>query len=190
VAPEGLLFFLSATEANGRVFNAHLFCGGGRGATSTGDGMGLNMFPSSASNVPVEVFELHSPAMVLSKEFIADSAGAGKYRGSPGQRVVLARLPSHSQPLHVYFHPNRLSFAPDGVFGGQAGTKTRVMVNDEVRSDDPAAMTHGFVTLQHDTDRLVVEFPSGAGFGPAAERNPALVRRDEQNGLVTPHSAK
>jgi N-methylhydantoinase B/oxoprolinase/acetone carboxylase alpha subunit len=44
--------------------------------------------------------------------------------------------------------------------------------------------------LQHDTDRLVVEFPSGAGFGPAAERNPALVRRDAQNGLVTPHSAK
>jgi N-methylhydantoinase B/oxoprolinase/acetone carboxylase alpha subunit len=128
--------------------------------------------------------------MVLRKEFIADSAGAGKYRGSPGQRVVLARHPSHPQPLHVYFHPNRLSFAPEGVFGGQAGTRTRVIVNDEVRSDNPTAMTHGFVTLQHDTDRLVVEFPSGAGFGPPQERDPALVQRDVQNGLVTPHSAR
>jgi N-methylhydantoinase B/oxoprolinase/acetone carboxylase alpha subunit len=178
------------SEANGRVFNAHLFCGGGRGATSTGDGMGLNMFPSSASNVPVEVFEHHSPAMVLSKEFIPDSAGAGTYRGSPGQRVVLAKLPSHPQSLHVYFHPNRLSFAPEGVFGGQAGTRTRVIVNGEVRSDNPAAMTHGFVTLQHDTDRLVVEFPSGAGFGPPQERDPALLQHDVQNGLVTPHGAR
>jgi N-methylhydantoinase B/oxoprolinase/acetone carboxylase alpha subunit len=152
--------------------------------------MGLNMFPSSASNVPVEVFEHHSPAMVLRKEFIPDSAGAGKHRGSPGQRVVLAKLPSHPQPLHVYFHPNRLCFAPDGVFGGKPGTKTRVIVNDAVRSDDPAAMTHGFVTLQHDTDRLVVEFPSGAGFGPPAERDPALLQRDVHNGLVTPASAQ
>ena len=58
--------------ANGKVFNAHLFCGGGRGATSSGDGMGLNMFPSSASNVPVEVFELNSPSVVLAKEYIPD----------------------------------------------------------------------------------------------------------------------
>jgi N-methylhydantoinase B/oxoprolinase/acetone carboxylase alpha subunit len=178
------------TEANGRVFNAHLFGGGGRGATSTGDGMGLNMFPSSASNVPVEVFEHHSPAIVLSKEFIADSAGAGKHRGSPGQRVVLAKLPSHPHSLNIFFHPNRLSFAPEGVFGGQAGTRTRVIINGEVRSDNPTAMTHGFVTLQHDTDRLVVEFPSGAGFGPPPERDPALVQRDVQNGLVTPRSAR
>jgi N-methylhydantoinase B/oxoprolinase/acetone carboxylase alpha subunit len=63
------------------------------------------------------------------------------------------------------------------------------MVNHEVRSDNPAAMTHGFVTLQDDTDRLVVEFPSGAGFGPAAERDPALVRRDIHNGLVTQRDA-
>jgi N-methylhydantoinase B/oxoprolinase/acetone carboxylase alpha subunit len=89
------------TEADGRVFNAHLFCGGGRGATSAGDGMGLNMFPSSASNVPVEVFELNSPAVVVTKEFIPDSAGAGKYRGAPGQRVVLAKLPSHSHSLNI-----------------------------------------------------------------------------------------
>ena len=60
-------------ENGGRVFNAHLFCGGGRGATSAGDGMGLNNFPSSASNVPVEVFELNSPALVVAKEFIPDS---------------------------------------------------------------------------------------------------------------------
>jgi N-methylhydantoinase B len=178
------------TEANGMVFNAHLFCGGGRGASSTGDGMGLNMFPSSASNVPVEVFELNSPAMVITKEFILDSAGAGKYRGSPGQRVIIAKLPSHPHPLNIYFHPNRLSFAPDGIFGGKAGTKTCVTLNDVVLSGDPASMTQGYVTLKQDIDRLVVEFSSGAGAHVPATRDPALVRRDVQNELITPHSTR
>jgi N-methylhydantoinase B/oxoprolinase/acetone carboxylase alpha subunit len=178
------------TEADGRVFNAHLFCGGGRGATSAGDGMGLNMFPSSASNVPVEVFELNSPAVVVSKEFMPDSAGAGKHRGAPGQRVVLAKLPSHPQALHIFFHPNRLSFAPDGIFGGKAGTKTRVILNDEVLSDDPASMTQGHVSLASDTDRLTVEFPSGAGVHNPRQRPADRVRRDVQNGLVSPESAR
>jgi N-methylhydantoinase B/oxoprolinase/acetone carboxylase alpha subunit len=178
------------TEANGRVFNAHLFCGGGRGATSSGDGMGLNMFPSSASNVPVEVFELHSPALVLAKEFIPDSAGAGRYRGSPGQRVTLGKLPSHPHPLHIYFHPNRLAFAPDGIFGGKPGTRTRVILNDAVLSEHPAAMTQGHVALEQPTDRLTIEFPSGAGAHPPTQRDPALVQRDVHHGLITAHGAQ
>ncbi len=178
------------TETDGRVFNAHLFGGGGRGATSRGDGMGLNMFPSSASNVPVEVFELHSPTLVTAKELIPDSAGAGQFRGSPGQRVSLAKLPSHPHPLHIYYHPNRLTFAPDGIFGGQPGTKTRVILNDTVLSDDPAAMQQGSVTLEGEADRLIVEFPSGAGARAPEGRDPELVQRDVRNGLVTPPRAQ
>ena len=178
------------TEGDGRVFNAHLFCGGGRGATSAGDGMGLNMFPSSASNVPVEVFELKSPAMVVAKEFIPDSAGAGRYRGSPGQRVVMAKLPSHPRSLDVYLHPNRLSFAPGGIFGGQAGTKTRVVLNGAVLSDDPQAMKLGYVTLESDRDRLVLEFPSGAGANDPRERDHLLVLRDARDGLISPDGAR
>lgn len=178
------------TEADGRVFNAHLFCGGGRGATSSGDGMGLNMFPSSASNVPVEVFELNSPALVVRKELIPDSAGAGKYRGAPGQRVEFARLPSHPHPLHVYFHPKRLSFAPQGIFGGQPGSKTRVILNQEELSANPASMTQGCVTLENPNDRLTVEFPGGAGVHDPATRDRSLVYRDVQNGMVTADSAR
>jgi N-methylhydantoinase B len=156
----------------------------------SGDGMGLNMFPSSASNVPVEVFELNSPALVVRKELIPDSAGAGKYRGAPGQRVELARLPSHPHPLHVYFHPKRLSFAPQGIFGGQSGSKTRVILNQEELSANPASMTQGCVTLAHQNDRLTVEFPSGAGVHDPTTRDRALVHRDVQNGLVKPDSAR
>lgn len=177
-------------EADGKVFNAHLFCGGGRGATSASDGMGLNMFPSSASNVPVEVFERNSPVVVIRKELMADSAGAGKYRGAPGQRVVLAKLPSYPKALHIYFHPNRLSFAPDGLFAGQAGTRTRVFLNDRELSANPASMTQGTVSLTSDRDRLTVEFPSGAGLYPPTQRDREQVRQDVQNGLVSAEQAR
>ncbi|MCH7745365.1 MAG: hydantoinase B/oxoprolinase family protein [Chloroflexi bacterium] len=177
-------------DGNGKVFNAHLFCGGGRGATSAGDGMGLNMFPSSASNVPVEVFELNSPALVLSKEFITDSGGDGKYRGSPGQRVVIAKSPEHSGPLNIYFHPHRLSFPAHGIFGGESGKKTRVILNGDVLSDNPSAMTQGFVTLEKETDRLVLEFPSGAGIYDPGERDAAQVERDVRDDLVSPEAAR
>ena len=177
-------------EGNGRVFNAHLFCGGGRGATSAGDGMGLNMFPSSASNVPVEVFELRSPALVLAKEFITDSAGPGKHRGSAGQRVVITKLPSHSAPLNIYFHPTRLSFPPDGIYGGGLGSKTSVAVNGEVLSDDPSAMKEGYVRLEKAEDRLVIEWSSGGGVYDPKERDRALVLRDVRDGLVSPDMAR
>ena len=177
-------------DGNGKVFNVHLFCGGGRGATSAGDGMGLNMFPSSASNVPVEVFELNSPALILSKEFITDSGGDGKYRGSPGQRVIVAKSPDHSGPLNRYFHPHRLSFPAHGIFGGESGKKTRVILNGSVLSDDPSAMTQGFVTLEKDTDRLIVEFPSGAGIYDPGERDAAQVERDMRDDLISPEAAK
>ena len=176
-------------ENGGRVFNAHLFCGGGRGATSAGDGMGINNFPSSASNVPVEVFELNSPALVVAKEFIPDSGGAGKYRGSPGQRLVISKLPSHSSPLNIYFHPNRLTFPAQGIFGGKDGTKTNVYFNGDALSDSPSEMKQGYVTIETAEDHLELECPSGAGAYEPKDRDTAAVQRDLRDGLDTPEKA-
>ena len=178
-------------ESNGNVFNAHLFCGGGRGATSAGDGMGLNMFPSSASNVPVEVFEVNSPAVVLAKEYILDSAGAGKYRGAPGQRIVLSKLPSHPNPLNYYFHPNkRVSFPPVGIFGGKDGTRTRIIFNEQTLSDDPGSIKNGYITVETPEDRLTVEWSSGAGVQDPRRRDMEQVQDDVRNGLISPKAAR
>ena len=135
--------------------------------------------------MPVEVFEVNSPALIEAKELIPDSAGAGKFRGSPGQRVVVGKLPSHSGPLNVYIHPNRLTFAPQGAFGGGSGAKTEVIINGDRVSDDPRAMTSGAVPLEDVEDRLVLEFPSGAGVGEPSERPDDLLETDLSNGLVS-----
>ena len=186
-AGNGLMSILQTygVEADGRVFNTHFFCGGGRGATSGGDGTGHNMFPSSASNVPIEVFELNSPVLINAKEFIQNSAGRGKFRGSSGERVSMSRLAGHPHPLHIYLHPHRLSFAAEGAFGGKPGTKTVVALNGETVSDADSPMELGYVTLDHDTDVLTVEFPSGGGMFDPLDRDQEQAAADRQNGIVS-----
>ena len=186
-AGNGLMSILQTygVEADGRVFNTHFFCGGGRGATCGGDGTGHNMFPSSASNVPIEVFELNSPVLINAKEFVQNSAGPGKFRGSSGERVSMSRLAGHPHPLHIYLHPHRLSFAAEGAFGGKPGTKTVVALNGEIVSDANSSMDLGYVTLDHDTDVLTVEFPSGGGMFDPLDRDQEQAAEDRQNGIVS-----
>ena len=186
-AGNGLMSILQTygVEADGRVFNTHFFCGGGRGATSRGDGTGHNMFPSSASNVPIEVFELNSPVLINAKEFVQNSAGPGKFRGSSGERVSMSRLAGHPHPLHIYLHPHRLSFAAEGAFGGKPGTKTVVTLNGETVSDADSPIELGYVTLVHDTDVLTVEFPSGGGMFDPLDRDQEQAAADRQNGIVS-----
>ena len=186
-AGNGLMSILQTygVEADGRVFNTHFFCGGGRGATSGGDGTGHNMFPSSASNVPIEVFELNSPVLINAKEFVQNSAGPGKFRGSSGERVSMSRLAGHPHPLHIYLHPHRLSFAAEGAFGGKPGTKTVVALNGEIVSDADSSMDLSYVTLNHDTDVLTVEFPSGGGMFDPLDRDQEQAAADRQNGIVS-----
>ena len=186
-AGNGLMSILQTygVEADGRVFNTHFFCGGGRGATSGGDGTGHNMFPSSASNVPIEVFELNSPVLINAKEFVQNSAGPGKFRGSSGERVSMSRLAGHPHPLHIYLHPHRLSFAAEGAFGGKPGTKTVVALNGETVSDADSPMELGYVTLDHDTDVLTVEFPSGGGMFDPLARDQEQAAADRLDGIVS-----
>ena len=186
-AGNGLMSILQTygVEADGRVFNTHFFCGGGRGATSGGDGTGHNMFPSSASNVPIEVFELNSPVLINAKEFVQNSAGPGKFRGSSGERISMSRLAGHPHPLHIYLHPHRLSFAAEGAFGGKPGTKTVVALNGETVSDADSPMELGYVTLDHDTDVLTVEFPSGGGMFDPLDRDQEQAAADRQNGIIS-----
>ena len=186
-AGNGLMSILQTygVEADVKVFNTHFFCGGGRGATSGGDGTGHNMFPSSASNVPIEVFELNSPVLINAKEFVQNSAGPGKFRGSSGERISMSRLAGHPHPLHIYLHPHRLSFAAEGAFGGKPGTKTVVALNGETVSDADSPMELGYVTLDHDIDVLTVEFPSGGGMFDPLDRDQEQAAADRQNGIVS-----
>jgi N-methylhydantoinase B/oxoprolinase/acetone carboxylase alpha subunit len=191
-AGNGLMSSLRAygIDPAGRPYNAHLFAGGGRGAGGGTDGLSANMFPSSAANVPVEVFELNAPVLITEKELMPDSAGAGRLRGWPGQRLSLAKLPTYPLPVSVYFHPARLYTPAKGLFGGHEAPPSRLIFHVEVITDDPAAFTEGTVTLEKDTDVLTYEISGGAGMGDPHERARELVQQDLRDGLVSAEQAE
>ena len=115
-AGNGLMhaFRAAGTEADGTPFGVHFFSGGGRGAGRWRAGLGYNCFPSSAGNVPVEVFEARSPILIEERAVLDGSGGNGASQGTPGHRVRMRRLPGSNADVALFIHPDRVRFPPPG----------------------------------------------------------------------------
>jgi N-methylhydantoinase B/oxoprolinase/acetone carboxylase alpha subunit len=165
-----------------RFYNAHFFVAGGRGASLGRDGIGRNCFPSSARNVPVEVFESRVPVLVRDRNFRSNSAGMGTWRGAFGHQIEFAPLPGHDRPVSFFINPDRLIYPPTGVAGGGDGQLTAISLNGHRLSAEEIGS--GQITLASPDDRLTLAVPGGAGYGPVTDRDPYLVELDVASGLV------
>ena len=65
--------------------------GGGQGGSAGTDGVSALLWPTSAANTSIELFEQRVPVLVVEKTYVADSAGPGRSRGGLGQRVTLRK---------------------------------------------------------------------------------------------------
>lgn len=167
-------------EADGRGFNASLFNAGGLGATARNDGLHTTVFPSSASNVPVELFEVAAPVLISEKELIPGSGGAGQYRGGLGQRTSVRRLPGSTAHIIVSASPHRQDPAPEGLHGGESGAPARVRLNGRWLTRLEATQLTGAYELC-DGDELTVDTAGGGGYGPPIARDPASIARDRRD---------
>lgn len=158
----------AGTEADGAPFGVHFFSGGGRGAGAHHDGPGYNCFPSSAGNVPVEVFEARAPILIEERSIMDGTGGAGARRGSDGFRVRMRRLPGSGADVRFYLHPDRLRHPAPGLEGGAPGNRTRVLLNDENLAGPGGELKSGEVALTSDADVFTSEAAGGGGFGPPA----------------------
>src|SRR5690606_26709374 len=129
-------------DASGRVFNEHFFTAGGRGASQGRDGIGRNCFPSSARNVPVEIFEQRVPALIRKRALQPNSAGAGEWRGAFGHELVFSRRPGFASPVQFFLSPDRLTTPPKGLAGGHDGPRTRIQLNDRVLTAEELKSGH------------------------------------------------
>lgn len=191
MAPNGLMGGIQAygKDDAGRQYYAHFFDGGGMGAGATSDGNPTLIFPSSASNVPVEMFEVAAPVLIHEKEFMRDSAGAGQYRGGPGQRVSFSRLPGWGQPVVVNFWAHRMRVPPFGLEGGGPALPSRVFIDRrELDRAEFLSKTEGFA-LVDDATVCTSEIAGGGGFGDALRRPREKVGEDLRNGLISEESA-
>jgi N-methylhydantoinase B/oxoprolinase/acetone carboxylase alpha subunit len=184
-AGNGLMYTLRAyaRDERGHPQNAHFICGGGRGAGYGVDGATRNCFPSSAGNVPVEIFESRVPLLVEEDTLVANY-GSGQWRGAPGQRVTVRKLPGYERPVSIYVHPDRLRFPAPGLFGGAPSAINRLLKNGHDLAVN-GALASGEIVLDDADDTFTSVVAGGGGYGPAVERDPSTREADIEAGLAS-----
>jgi 5-oxoprolinase (ATP-hydrolysing) len=178
-------FMTRGQYSNGETYNASMFMGAGQGAGWKQDGISGWIFPSSASGVPIEVFERRTPLWIHERRILPDTGGPGRYRGGPGSRVAITRRPDHDRPVRVWIRPNRLQAASQGIHGGMPGAPSRITFNGESPDDDSDWGRTGFFALTSSDDVIVFDLPGGGGMGQPQEREPDRVKTDLNEGYVT-----
>ncbi|MDA0700253.1 MAG: hydantoinase B/oxoprolinase family protein, partial [bacterium] len=158
-------------DEDGTVFNDHLFQGGGQGAGARGDGKSALLYPTSAGNTSIEMFETRTPLVVEEKALITDSGGSGRHRGGLGQRVRVRKLRDDGQTALLSLHPQGMIVATPGLAGGMAGRRSSVALEGpDGRYSD--LELDGMAELRTPSDVCTIELAGGSGFGDPAERDP------------------
>src|SRR5262245_57022556 len=161
------------------------FTCGAWGARPWADGLDGNshMFANMASH-SIEVTEAEHPIQLTAYEFVADRAGAGKFRGGvPFRRDY--RFLEHEGVLQV--RSDRRDHRPFGLYGGSPGAPSENYLNpDGERQVLPSKLT---MTIKRgDVFRHVLA--GAGGWGDPLEREPAAVLRDVRNELLSPQKAE
>jgi len=176
---------VSGYDANGALYADHLFVGGGQGASAGADGKSGLIYPTSAANTAIEVFEARVPVLVLEKTFLADSGGAGRTRGGLGQRVRFRKLHADGLPTLVALFPEGAKAVLPGLAGGQAGARAFA----GIRSPDGTLLRDcgagELVTLTEPGEIAEMIFAGGAGFGDPTLRDPDRMASDLLDDRVT-----
>ncbi|MBN9076774.1 MAG: methylhydantoinase [Rhizobiales bacterium 65-79] len=181
---------LHGREASGRTFTDYMFVGGGQGGTARHDGKSGMLWPTSAANTSVEMIESRIPVVVIEKSLVADSGGAGRYRGGCGQRVRLRRLHDDNYPVFINVYPEGENVTTDGMLGGAPGGRTRAFRGSDGTAE-PVEILEPLMIQVHSTNEIVeVQIGGGAGYGDPADRPQAEIQADILNGYVTKEGAK
>jgi N-methylhydantoinase B len=182
-------FYVNGTRRDGEAFALHQHAFGGMGGRPGLDGLASVSFPYNVRDVSIEWAELETPILFERRELIADSGGAGRWRGGLGEELALrgfddGRL-DPGAPLVLSGSAGRMQFAPAGLFGGRPGALGRIVVNDA-----PIAPTSSPDVTFRAGDVVRLLLPGGGGYGPPAERARERLAADLRHGYVTPEGAR
>jgi len=175
---------VSGQAAETEDFEIITFNSGGTGARPTKDGLDGTAFPSGVRTMPVEATENVAPVIFWQKQLRPDSAGAGRTRGGFGQVMEIGAKGDAEFAVNAIF--DRVANAPKGREGGGEGATGWVGLNDP---NGTVLRTKGFQIVPKGR-RLLLKLPGGGGMGDPKDRDPALVQRDIEDGLVSPEAAR
>ena len=143
---------------------------------------------------PTEVFETRFPLRVERSELIADSGGAGQWRGGLGYRRTLEIT---EVPITGSQCSDRHEVRPWALFGGGEGGNGGTLIAPAGTSDwQTVRELHGKISSSkyanvtfNPGDRIQLITPGGGGYGNPADRDPAAVQEDLREGYVSPAAA-
>jgi N-methylhydantoinase B len=174
---------VSGQAAETEDFEIITFNSGGTGARPSKDGLDGTAFPSGVRTMPVEATENVAPVIFWQKQLRPDSAGAGRTRGGFGQVMEIGAKGDAEFAVNAIF--DRVANPPKGRDGGGEGAAGWVGMND---ANGTVLRTKGFQIIPKGR-RLLLKLPGGGGMGNPQDRDPALVQRDVEDGLVSPEAA-
>jgi N-methylhydantoinase B len=126
------------------------------------------------------MIERECPVMVEGFGFVANSGGAGKFRGS----LALYRKWRFLQDGRAMLRTCRVQTLPYGLQGGAPGTPFRALLESPGRSQElPAKMFIDFPVKAG--DRLLHVQPGAGGYGPPWQRDPHTVLEDVRDEKMT-----
>jgi N-methylhydantoinase B len=169
---------------NGKPFVMYDLMFGGYGAREGHDGAEALSPVVNCANIPVEVHETINPVLVRRFELIADTGGAGRWRGGCGIRKDIEL---RADKALMTLLGERHSHKGYGLFGGEPGS-----LAETVLEPDGKAVRMGSKDVRPLARGDVVSFRlnGGGGYGNPRERDPKAIADDVADSYVSPQAAK
>ena len=161
-----------------------LFCGA-RGGRPVGDGPeGVAHPAANISNTPVEIAEAELPVRIEAYAMLADTGGAGRYRGALAQTRRVRCLAGEAT---LQIRSDKRRYPPYGLHGGRPGSSSWNILNPG--ESEVVLPTMGTSPMRRE-DVIFHTTASGGGWGDPLKRDPEMVRQDVWHEKVRPEHAR
>jgi N-methylhydantoinase B len=175
------------SNKTGKGYVQYEIFGGGSGGRSGKDGVsGTNVNQSNAKIAPIEIIESEFATRVKRFELIADSGGAGKFRGGLG---FVREYEVLDNDARFSLRSTKHDIAPKGIDGGADG-KTGHCVLNPGEINERVIPSRFSDHVLHPGEVFCLDTPGGGGLGNPLERDPERVLNDVRNGYVTQTRAR
>jgi N-methylhydantoinase B len=151
-----------------------------------GGGMGHDGATATATHLsnlhttPIEILESEFPCRITRFDLVADSGGAGQWRGGLAMRREYELL----EDATVIRRFNKTRFPPSGLAGGSDGARARFVVR--LGAPREVETTASARVEMRAGERFLLQSAGGGGYGDPAKRDHAALARDLAQGYVSP----
>lgn len=151
----------------------------------------------------VEFEEQAFPKLFLYRRIVPDSGGPGKFRGGLCHEIAVVPRAVQGDGFYAGITPGKGKhyLGGHGIFGGYPGCSTEsLLFTDANGAELPSSFSsmsgqsevdvRARTFLVGNRDILYLRPDGGGGYGDPLDRDPQLVMRDLQNGMITPGPAR